>query len=131
MAPPMWDDAAGTDEPPDDEIARKLPVLLLSLITEEVDRWGEAQRARRPCPVPRTGEAPREMSRYELAIARLAFKAPSRTARRAQPFIARALGGCGAATHDAAARALAAIIGGADARDGGGLRNPTVSRLAK
>ena len=130
MEPPVWDDAAGADELSDAEVARKLPVLLLALVTEEMDRWGDARRLGRPCPVLSASEGRSAPSKTELGIARLAYKAPSRTARRAQPFIARALGGCGAATHDAAARSLAAIIAGADAREGGGLRNAAVLRLA-
>ena len=72
------------------------------LVEEELARW--------PGPAERDREA---SSRGEGVILRAAAKAPDESADAVAPFMRAALGGAPGVMHDAAARALAALIAGA------------------
>eukprot|EP00316_Scyphosphaera_apsteinii_P012069 CAMPEP_0119321646 /NCGR_PEP_ID=MMETSP1333-20130426/55970_1 /TAXON_ID=418940 /ORGANISM="Scyphosphaera apsteinii, Strain RCC1455" /LENGTH=412 /DNA_ID=CAMNT_0007328659 /DNA_START=144 /DNA_END=1382 /DNA_ORIENTATION=- len=89
----------------------KAILMLMLVIDEEAAKWAAAKAEAKPCPL-RLIEQLKKPSKAELGVGRQAFKFPEETLEQLEPFIHAALGCAPAITHDAAARALRALVDG-------------------
>lgn len=97
---------------PSSSTANTAATLALRLVDSECTRWAKA--AANPsiaCPA-QLLPTKRFYSKFDAELAQLASRSPSEVFVALAPFIQAALGAAPAATHDAAARALSAVVNG-------------------